>query len=339
MNISSKQRNTIFHILVWMFWFIVPVLFALSEIKQRPFFFHSWIPMFFSVILFYANYLWFVEKLLFKKRFVVFFVLNVSAIVLSVFLVELIKHTLFAAEFLSSNRPTPPKHIIITGMVFSYIFIISISVAIRTTTRWLKLDAERRALENENLRSELSNLKMQLNPHFFFNTLNNIYSLIQISPERAMEAVHGLARLMRYHLYETNAEKVPVMGEVDFMKSYVSLMQLRTTKNVKVDQEFSFEHGDDLVAPLLFIPLLENAFKHGVSSDSPSLIKIVMEEREHVLSLLVENSVVQQSLDEEKGIGLDNLKKRLQLIYPNRHVFEMSRQDDLFKVKMVIQLK
>lgn len=340
MNISSKQRNAIIHVLVWMFWFIVPVLFALSEIKQRPFFFHSWVPMVFSLILFYANYLWFVEKLLFKKRFFVFFIINVSAIVLSVFLAQLIKHTFFAAEFMPSDRPVPPRHFIVSGMVFSYVFIISISVAIRTTTRWLKLDAERRALENENLRSELSNLKMQLNPHFFFNTLNNIYSLIQPSPERAMEAVHGLARLMRYHLYETNAEKVPVMGEVDFMKSYVSLMQLRTTKNVIVEQEFSFEHGDDFVAPLLFVPLLENAFKHGVSSDTPSLIKIRMDERQHVLSLMVENSVIQQSdtLDDVKGIGLDNLKKRLQLIYPNRHVFEFAREGDVFKVKLVIQL-
>lgn len=340
MNISTKNRGVIIHALVWLFLFLVPVLFSLAEIKQRPFFFHNWIPMVFSVLLFYTNYLWFIEKLLFRKHFISFFVINVGAIALSILLTELIKQVFFSSYYGDLNRPKPPMHFIISGLVFSYVFTISISVAIRTTARWLKLDTERRALENENLRSELNNLKMQLNPHFFFNTLNNIYSLIQLSPDRAMVAVHGLARLMRYHLYETNAEKVPVMGEVDFMKSYVALMQLRTTENVKIEQEFCFEHGADLVAPLLFVPLLENAFKHGVSGDIPSLIRIKLEEQQHVLSLLIENSVVvefEKSTDSH-GIGLDNLQKRLQLIYPRRHLFERSKVGDMYRVKLVIQL-
>ena len=293
------------------------------------------VPIHYSVVLFYTNYLWLVEQYLFRKRFFWFFIINVAAIVLSVFIAGLIRNTFFSLE---GHRP--PAHVVISGMVFSFVFVISISLAIRATERWLKLDAERRALENENLRSELNNLKMQLNPHFFFNTLNNIYSLIQLSPERAMEAVHGLARLMRYHLYETNAEKVPVSGEVDFMKSYVSLMQLRTNANVQVDQAYDFEHGDDQVAPLLFVPLLENAFKHGISSDHPSLIRIRLEEKQHVLSLVVENSLLSSSVsvDTNKGIGLDNLQKRLQLIYPNRHRFESGREGEVFRVKLVIQL-
>lgn len=335
MSVSIKSRNVLAHVLVWTFWLLMPVMFSLADVRQRALTFHNWIPMFFSVILFYTNYLWLVERFLFRKRFLWFFIINVTAIVLSVFFAELIRNTFFEWE---GHRP--PRHIVISGMVFSFVFVISISLAIRATGRWLKLDAERRALENENLRSELNNLKMQLNPHFFFNTLNNIYSLIQLSPERAMEAVHGLARLMRYHLYETNSEKVPVAGEVDFMKSYVSLMQLRTNANVQVDQAFQFEHGDDEVAPLLFVPLLENAFKHGVSSDQPSLIRIHLDEKQHVLSLVVENSLLSSSVsvDSNKGIGLDNLQKRLQLIYPNRHRFESGREGDVFRVKLVIQL-
>lgn len=335
MNILLRNRGVLVHFLVWTFWLLMPFLFSLADIKQRPFFFHNWIPMFFSVVLFYANYIWFVDRFLFKKRFLQFFLLNLAIIALSVFLAETIKHA-----FLPFERPRPPKHFVISGMVFSFVFIISISVAIKTTARWLKLDAERRALENENLKSELNNLKMQLNPHFFFNTLNNIYSLIQLSPNRAMEAVHGLARLMRYHLYETNAEKVPVTGEIEFINSYISLMQLRTNENVKVESAFNYEHGDDLVAPLLFVPILENAFKHGVTSDQQSFIKINLDERNHVLSLLVENSIVTASntLVENKGIGLDNLQKRLQLIYPNRYSFESGREGDVFRVKLVIQI-
>lgn len=335
MSVSIKSRSVLVHVLVWTFWLLMPVMFSLADVRQRPLTFHNWIPMVFSVVLFYTNYLWLVERFLFRKRFLWFFIINFAAIVTSVFLAELIRNTFFVWE-----GHKPPRQFIISGMVFSFVFVISISLAIRTTARWFKLDTERRALENENLRSELNNLKMQLNPHFFFNTLNNIYSLIQLSPDRAMEAVHGLARLMRYHLYETNAEKVPVAGEVDFMKSYVSLMQLRTNANVQVDQAFQFEHGDDEVAPLLFVPLLENAFKHGVSSDQPSLIRIHLEEKQHVLSLVVENSLLSSSGsgDDNKGIGLDNLQKRLQLIYPNRHRFESGREGDVFRVKLVIQL-
>ncbi len=340
MRVSSKHRELLIHILVWMVWFLVPVLFTLGEVKQRNFFYQSWIPMAVSAILFYINYLFIVEKFLFKKRFVMFFLINIGAIVLGIFFAELLKQVIPLAQNISTGRPKPPRHFIYTGMAFSFVFIISISVAIRTTERWLKLDSQQKILENENLRSELSNLKMQLNPHFFFNTLNNIYSLIQISPPQAMEAVHGLAKLMRYHLYETNAEKVPVKGEVEFMKSYISLMELRTTKNVAIEQEFKFEDGDDLVAPLLFIPLLENAFKHGVSGDFPSHIKIHFEEKQHVLSLIVENSIIPEANKqiETTGIGLDNLKKRLQLIYYNKHIFESSVTENLFRVKLVILL-
>jgi len=267
--------------------------------------------------------------------------MNLFLIGLSIAVTEFIKYQSFMPEF--SMRPfrhRPPIHIILSGMVFSYIFLITVSVAIRTTMHWFNMEKERRILENENLRTELSNLKMQLNPHFFFNTLNNIYSLIQLSPDKAQEAIHGLAKLMRYHLYETNADKVPLQEEVEFLSRYIALMKLRTSDVIHVDIVFDIEHNSDMIAPLLFVPMIENAFKFGISGDSPALIKIMLTEKDHTLNFHTVNDIFLYSdaIPVKKGIGLDNLQKRLKLIYPGRHQFEIKDYNNRFEVNLCINL-
>src|SRR5690606_26509244 len=217
--------------------------------------------------------------------------------------------------------------LMLMGIFFSYIFVISIAVAIRTTTRWIKLDDQRKTLENENLKSELNNLKMQLNPHFFFNTLNNIYSLIQIAPERAQEAVHRLARLMRYHLYETNSEKVSLKGEIEFVDNYISLMKMRSTSLLDVKFNYSIEDNEARIAPLLFVPLIENAFKFGISNDVSSEILIEISELRNEVVMTVQNTIFDnpEAIPGHSGIGLENLRKRLSLIYPDSHEFKAEK--------------
>jgi sensor histidine kinase YesM len=181
---------------------------------------------------------------------------------------------------------------------------------------------------------------MQLNPHFLFNTLNNIYSLIQLSPDKAQDAVHRLAKLMRYHLYETNSDTVPLKGELVFLESYVALMKLRTGANMKVDFSFSVEDDGDMIAPLLFIPLVENAFKYGASSDSDSVILIHIKEHNHILEVKIENSVFvnPEAMGTHGGIGLENLQRRLRLIYPDRYLFEAGMEGNIFVVNLSIRL-
>src|SRR5690606_20625409 len=148
-----------------------------------------------------------------------------------------------------------------------------------------------------------------------------IYALIQLNQDRAQDAVHRLAKLMRYHLYETNAESVSLSGELEFLESYIALMKMRSTSMLEVNFKYHLENEGVLIAPLLFVPLVENAFKYGISNDHKSFITINIQEKNHELSALFENTVFANpdAIAGHSGIGLENLKKRLSLIYPGSH--------------------
>lgn len=346
MNRQQIIRSVAIHLVFWIFWFIAPILFSSGErgfrLPEHPgYYFRS----IFTIGLFYLNYFWIIERSLFQHKVVRFVLMNVVLLTL-VTGFELIQQAFFhpggrpggAADLTQNMRP--PIFLMLMGIFFSYIFVISIAVAIRTTTRWIKLDDQRKTLENENLKSELNNLKMQLNPHFFFNTLNNIYSLIQIAPERAQEAVHRLARLMRYHLYETNSEKVSLKGEIEFVDNYISLMKMRSTSLLDVKFNYSIEDNEARIAPLLFVPLIENAFKFGISNDVSSEILIEISELRNEVVMTVQNTIFDnpEAIPGHSGIGLENLRKRLSLIYPNAHEFRAESVGDKFMVLLRLKL-
>jgi len=362
-SLSPKSKvfaNIALHTLVWGFWFAAPFLFSFNDPQRNEppknpnFYFFIWIPMLFSLMLFYLNYFLLIEKLLFNKKILWFLGVNLVLIIAFAYFSDFIRDLFITPDpnFINKNhlgnnpnltenfRQKPPKEFLFGLRNLTFFFIVSISVAIRTTSRWLITENQRKNLENENLKSELSNLKMQLNPHFFFNTLNNIYSLIKTSPDKAQESVHGLAKLMRYHLYETNEELVPLSGEVEFLKNYIALMKIRVTSNVTIETEYNIENPTTLIAPLLFIPLVENSFKHGVSPVEESTIKLTMVEQNKILSFEIVNTNFPQKTNglNESGIGLDNIIKRLALIYPEKHNFVKGYKNNHFFIKVVIQL-
>lgn len=341
----QRVKVSIVHLLFWSFWLMVPILFSVADGRPtRPLSPGFWLRMLFAMVFFYLNYLWLVERLLFRRRLLVFILLNL-VLLSAVVAIEWWRHESgFAMQPQDHpyDRPKPPPFIMLSGMLFSYVFAISMAIALRATTRWFKLDAQRKALENEHLKSVLSNLKMQLNPHFFFNTLNNIYSLIQLDQEQAQAAVHRLARLMRYHLYETNAEMVPLGGEMEFLDSYVSLMRMRSTALLDVDFYQNIEDSNRLIAPLLLVPLVENAFKFGVSSDHACSIRIKVVEKKGVFNAHIKNSVF---VDHDRsfgnggeGIGLSNLRKRLELIYSGRYEIVDKQDSGYFNIDLSIRL-
>lgn len=348
LNLNSKSKmlvNIALHALVWGFWFAAPIIFAFNRppsnepLRETISYFLIWVPMSFSLFLFYLNYFILINNFLFKKKLLWFFLTNILLIVIFSYISDMLRHS-FQPMPMNKRFPQPPNGFVIGLHNFSFIFVISISVAIRTTSRWFKSENERKILENENLKSKLSNLKMQLNPHFFFNTLNNIYSLIKVSPEKAQESVHGLAKLMRYHLYETNEETVPLSEEVEFLKNYIALMKIRMTPNVNIETNFTIDNPSTRIAPLLFISLVENSFKHGVSPIENSFIKITMVEHNQILVFEILNTDYHQKIDslEETGIGLENLRKRLALIYPEKHNFVYGYESKHFHVKVILQL-
>ena len=197
----------------------------------------------------------------------------------------------------------------------------------------------RNELEKNMVEAELNNLKSQLNPHFLFNTLNNIYSLIAFSPDRAQKAVHDLSRLLRYVLYESSQPAVSLGKEENFIRNYVELMRIRLPEHVEVKTDISIERPEAAIAPLLFISLIENAFKHGVSNSKPSFIHIKIQQEENKVICSIKNSYFPKEEGRDKsgsGIGLQNLQRRLDLLYPGTHIFSTEQVGDTYCSLLVL---
>ena len=191
----------------------------------------------------------------------------------------------------------------------------------------------------EKRRGELAWLKNQLNPHFLFNTLNNISSLVQIDQDTAQESIGQLSDLLRYTLYESNHELVPVEGEIEFMNNYIELMRLRCNELATVEVDLQVPPKPMRIVPLLFISLIENAFKHGVNSRKSSFVRIRFKAEGDDLVFTCENS------DHPKpdvnrsgsGIGLENLRRRLDLAYPGRYRYDQALRENSYFVQITLR--
>ena len=210
------------------------------------------------------------------------------------------------------------------------------AIGIALSVRYMMRRSERKQKEVE---AELAWLKNQINPHFLFNTLNNISSLTQIDPDAAQDAIAQLSDLLRYAMYETNKKTVPISGEVEFMRNYISLMKLRCNEKTEVKTTFNVEQ-DVEIAPLLFISLIENAFKHGVSSSRKSLIDISLSQDDKMIVFACENTNYPKTTDDRSGsgIGLENTRRRLDLVYHDKYEWEQNVEDDMYKIKITIKL-
>lgn len=269
--------------------------------------------------------------------------INLVLLLLAAYIVHQLKHYLasFAPPktYKSGFRGQQYSHYFYKDLV-SMIMPVVISIAARTTERWSENEAEKKEIEKENLMSELQHLKYQLQPHFFFNSLNTIYALVERSPGLAQETIHNLSNLMRYMLYDTDKEKVLLSDEIEFMKQYIGLMKLRISENVNVSTEFPENTKGINVAPLLFISLIENAFKHGIYAGKSSEFFFAINLKDNVLSFVAKNSNFPKSEDDHSGsgIGLVNLKKRLELSYPGKHKISNQSTETYYQTTLEIQI-
>lgn len=300
------------------------------------------------MFVFYVNYFFLVPKYLFTRRLPEFFVANVLLIVFTMVSVHLLMDLLpdSPPEHPHRNPPMrgePPfrnRVGFFLGNAMLYMLVSGLSVAIRVTRNWYRIETMRRDLEQSRVEAELQNLKSQLNPHFLFNTLNNIYCLIAFSPERAQGVVLDLSRLLRYVLYDSNQKFVPLGKELDFIRNYVELMRIRLPEHVSLDLQISGQENEGgMIAPLLFISLIENAFKHGVSNNLPSFIRICITYDKTEVHCRIENSYFPKNGQDKSGsgIGLVNLEKRLELIYPESYSFRHEQEGDTYIADLQIQ--
>jgi Putative regulator of cell autolysis len=194
------------------------------------------------------------------------------------------------------------------------------------------------ALEKENLEQQLEYLRYQINPHFFMNTLNNIHALVDIDPEKAKDTILELSKMMRFVLYEGDKKGVPLSREFDFIRHYVTLMQLRYTDKVDVKVDLPIEAPDYELPPLMLITFIENAFKHGISYEQDSFIHIKASIDNARLHFECSNSKALKPNEEKGGVGLANVKQRLNLLYGENYTLNIQDEPDSYNVKLEIPL-
>ncbi|MES3016588.1 MAG: sensor histidine kinase [Bacteroidota bacterium] len=298
-----------------------------------------------SMILYSVFYWGFLKPLLFKKK-TFYLVLSAVGYVVIYSVVNKYQHWLVAnMEFLSEDIRKEAwanflkyKVRFVVNYILSYVILLLFGFAY--VIRSLQQDEEVKLLKEQALITELNYLKAQLQPHFFFNTLNNIYALAIRGSKDTAPMVARLSQMMRYIIYESNHAKVKLSQEVEFLSNYMEIEKIRRPSSIAVDLETQGVTPFQEIEPLLLLPLVENAFKHGVEDEmEKGFVRVLIVVQENEVILLVENSKpIKPSNEHAGGVGLENLKKRLALLYADRHELTVENTNAIYRVILSLQL-
>lgn len=343
------QRKKVF-LLHLSFWFVY-VSFLLYQIsyrqKERDQFdleqaiWFALLNLTFSVTISYLNYFYFLPRFLRDRRiwrYLLEFVLPFAALItLRVQIQRYIVDGYTHQEWYFYSSLYIVQTTVIT--LFIVIFIGMLHFAVD----WFEFEARQREVENQKLTAELNFLKAQINPHFLFNTLNNLYYLVFTKSDAATEVIAKLSQMMRYMIYDSNHPKVPLTREIEYMQNYIDLEKLRLNNEVPIRFEVHGNVKDVMITPLVLITFLENAFKHGVSNDKPGTwITIRIDIENGQCTYTVENSKLPtaqvKNANGKSGIGLQNVKRRLELSYPDHYLLHTENLNDRYKVQLKISL-
>lgn len=340
-NSTQHKAYIALNIFAWMIIIVWPIMQGLNDgdslrdITSKHFATYIGLPVMF-ILLFYFNYYYLFDRLWRRRsRGWLWFLLINAVLVMAIAIGSFYWQNYFRSRFGISDEPmvfanTVLYYVVVLGMT------VGLAVTLRYTVDYLQKEMKSRQLATEQREAELRNLRAQLNPHFLFNAMNNIYSLISIDADRAQQAMHNLSKILRYVLYDDQHQEVPLSKELDFMRSYIDIMKLRLTSNVRLTANIAQGVDEVMIAPLMFMSPVENAFKHGVSYTEPAYIDInivVAEESgQRVVVCQVHNSYYPKTDTDRSGsgIGVTNLSRRLELLYPGRHKLSMTHDDKDF---------
>lgn len=334
------SQQVVRHALVWISLYVI---FVAVDFSQNGNLGNALLSEVINILLYmaivYLNLNYLIPKYLTQRTFATYCIL----LIFSVIAMTPIKTVLF--YFLYFDHPSIQEYFIFNmGNIFLSIFMIAgFSTIVQITTDWLRHRQEKKELETQTMQSELNFLKSQINPHFLFNTLNSLYALTLKKSEKAPEIVIQLSEIMRYMLYECNERRVPLRKEVNYMKNYIELEKLRQGEDVDIKFELRGHVGEQLIAPLMFVPFIENSFKHGLSNQiSDGFVHIRMSIENNEMQLHIENSKAPthpiQQHKRSGGIGLVNVRRRLELIYPERYELEIQDEPNRYHVDLTIEL-
>ncbi|MDR2595262.1 MAG: histidine kinase [Fibromonadaceae bacterium] len=326
----------VIHLLIWLFLYLVPIVLG-NQGSEEAWRFRYWttIPFLAIIIAFYANFSFLIPKFLFEKKRILYIFINLLIFAAALFLISIWRdHVVSIGVIKIKNDNWLFKSVI------SYVFTIGIAMSAYSTTMWFRSKDTMYNLELENIRSELSFLKMQISPHFLFNTLNNILTLIDENKELAKESVLQLSKLLRSVLYESENDTVTIKQEIEFLTNYSNLMRLRYGLELNFKLETDLCEPDAPIAPLLLMPLLENVFKHGIcNSVKDSFINIKISSKNGKIIYESTNTYFPKTPQDKSGsgIGIANMQKRLALLYENRFYYDCKIDGENYITKLELQ--
>jgi len=329
-------QRIVYHSVFWVVMFFILLLLDSNNHSFLTKFSVESVNVLFYGILVYFNLFYLIPNYLTEKKFLKYsFLLTLSVVVITP-----IKLMVF--YLILSNAET-----FILGKQFLFFIasflIVGSSTIGKIITDWVRHLREKKDLQTQTMQSELRFLKSQINPHFLFNTLNNLYALTLKKSDKAPEIVIKLSEMMRYMLYECNERRVPLQKEVNYIQNYLDLERLRQGKNVQINYKVDGKIFDQQIAPLIFIPFLENSFKHGLNTHiSHGFVNILLEVEDQHIHFYIENSKSEslptQTHKRSGGIGLVNVKRRLNIIYPNNYKLEIHDDPNTYGVELDIDL-
>jgi two-component system LytT family sensor kinase len=351
--VKKVTVQIVIHLAAWACFLLLPLVFFYRPREHEFTFFpeHYFTTYFFVnngiiIAFYYLNTYVFIPKLLDTKKFLAYTLLILSLLIFYGF-VPRIYHAMFGSlqplPVGSSDlaRPRGPRNLPLLSpfhiAIFLMVFVFS--TGIKVINQWLRSEQRTKEIASEKLQAELSFLKAQINPHFLFNTLNNIYALASAQSEQTAAAVMKLSSIMRYVLTEAKNDLVPLEKEILFTSHYIELQKMRLTDKTSIDFTINGDPLGRQIAPLLLLPFVENAFKYGISTRECSPIRILLDIKEESLYFSISNHKHYNStlrMADNTGIGISNTRRRLDLMYPGRYELIINDKNNEFTVHLNI---
>lgn len=337
--------ENLLYLMVWMVIILVPVLNSkmLEEVHvSRENILIAWLKIAPYLLIFIIHNSLIAPRLLLRKhRYVWYLVVNLLTITAVFSLVAIYeKYAPYDTEPYILNGKASFTDLAIYWNILLGFFMTGLNMGIKLLYRSLRDEQQMEELKRQNLQAEMDYLRYQINPHFFMNTLNNIHALIDIDTEYAKSAVIELSKMMRYVLYESGSETISLKKDIQFIENYIELMRIRYDSSIDICLDYPATIPNKVaIPPLLLIVFVENAFKHGVSYNHASFIHIRIGYRDDAVTAVISNSRHEKSRPGTTGIGLENVKKRLALIYQDNYTLSIDDSDPaVYTVKLIIPI-
>ena len=336
--ISNQQKSALLHILFWVAWIVIQYSILSSFIPEAPALRITITRISFQIVIFYLHVYVLIPQLFIRKRYV-YYAISIAALIfmIGLFRKELLE--LFTENRLGRPRRRPMLHVF-PGGISADLSMTILSGLYYFTLEWFKNQRKAASFKSQQLEAELTALKNQINPHFLFNTLNNIYTLCLTQDDKAAPIVMKLSEMMRYMLDEQNQKLVRLTEELKFLDNLIVLQHLKTDYEQQISFVKKGVKEKHRIVPLLLLTFFENAFKHSdVDSNPDGKVEISLRiDESNTLKLIIRNTKGQDVNSVGRGIGLENVRKRLALLYPEKYALDVKDQDSWYEVNLTLLL-